>query len=116
MTPEATEYTVGGNKVLASWLDYRMAAPKKRYTSPLDHISAPQWDPAWSTELTNLLSILTQLVDLEDQMAELLTDILASPLLYMNQLAADGVAWPNSDADRRPRLVATDTLDLNLDD
>lgn len=116
VTPEATEYTVGGNKVLASWLDYRMAAPKKRYTSPLDHISAPQWDPAWSTELTNLLSILTQLVDLEDQMAELLTDILASPLLSMNQLAADGVAWPNSDADRRPRLVATDTLDLNLDD
>lgn len=47
----------------------------KRYTSPLDRIDASQWDATWSTELSNLLSILTQLVDLEDRMAELLTDV-----------------------------------------
>lgn len=113
---EATEYVVGGTNVLSSWLDYRMAAPKKRYTSPLDHITAPQWDPAWSTELTDLLSILTQLADLEDHMADLLTDVLAAPLVSKAQLAKDGVEWPQSDTDRRPRIVATGTLDMALDE
>lgn len=115
VTPEATEYIVGGNNVLESWLNYRLATPKKRYTSPLDYINATQWDPAWSTELTNLLSILTQLTVIEDQMADLLSDTLASPLISKEDLASDGVEWPQSDHDRRPRIVATDTLDLGLD-
>jgi hypothetical protein len=110
VTKEATEYTVGGANVLTSWLNYRVAAPKKRYTSPLDRINATQWNAEWSTELTNLLSILTQLVDLEDQMSDLLTDVLASPLLTRAQLETDGVQWPTGDDDRRPRITATGTL------
>lgn len=114
VTEEATQYTVGGSNVLESWLNYRMATPKKRYTSDLDRINAQQWDPAWSEELSNLLSILTQLVELEDQMAALLTDVLASPLLTKSQLAVDGAKWPQNDVDRRPRLQATETLDITL--
>lgn len=112
VTSEATEYVVGGAKVLASWLDYRMAAPKKRYTSPLDEINATHWSPSWSTELTEILSVLTQLVILEDQMGDLLIDVIAAPLLTKDDLAGDGVKWPLSDADRQPRLVVDGTLDL----
>ncbi|MCY1659269.1 DNA methyltransferase [Dietzia sp. SL131] len=112
VTREATEYVVGGANVLTSWLNYRMAAPKKRYTSPLDDINATHWSSSWSTELTELLSILTQLVNLEDQMADLLIDVIAAPQLTKDDLAGDGVKWPISDADRQPRLVTDGTLDL----
>ncbi|WP_255029151.1 type ISP restriction/modification enzyme [Rhodococcus sp. GA1] len=110
--PEATEYVVGGTKVLASWLDYRMAKPKKRYTSPLDKINPTQWDRSWSTELTELLSILSQLVALEEQMADLLVDVIAAPLLAKSDLSDAGAKWPTSDADRKPRIVEDGTFDL----
>ncbi|WP_082317792.1 type ISP restriction/modification enzyme [Streptomyces sp. NRRL WC-3549] len=110
LTKQAAEYTVGGRKVLDSWLDYRMAEPKGRITSPLDEMNAPQWDSQWSTELTNLLSILTQLVNLEDQMSDLLTDVIASEIFTRQELAAAGTQWPTTDADRRPRLTVTGGL------
>lgn len=110
LTPEAASYSVGGSAVLNSWLDYRMAKPKRRRSSPLDEINATQWESAWSIELTNLLSILTQLVQLEDDMADLLTDILTSPTLTRDQLAESGVRWPTSDMDRIPRIPAIGTL------
>lgn len=115
--PEATEYTVGGNRVLDSWLGYRLAQPKKRSGSPLDAINSSQWDPAWSTELTNLLSILTQLVGLEDQMGELLTDVLATPILTRNELVADGVRWPTDGRDQRPAMPVAGALldEINTD-
>lgn len=100
---EATEYTVGGSNVLESWLGYRLAVPKKRYTSALDHLNATRWDAAWSAELTDLLSILTQLVSLEDQMGDLLADVMTGPILGRAELESEGVRWPLVDADRRPR-------------
>ena len=62
------------------------------------------------TELTDLLSILTQLVDLEDQMSDLLTDVLANPLLTRAQLATDGTAWPTAESDHQARITPTETL------
>lgn len=108
--PEVLEYTVGGTSVLESWLDYRMRKPKKRYRSPLDHITATQWDPNWSTEMSELLSTLTQLVLLEEEMNDLLSDVLAAPVFSRSELAHEGTSWPKGDMDRRPRKVATDTL------
>jgi hypothetical protein len=107
---EATEYTIGGTNVLDSWLGYRLAMPHKRFTSPLDRINATHWYPEWSAELTNLLSILAQLVALEDDMADLLSDVLAAPLLTRDELANEGVSWPDSDADRRSNLPMTGEL------
>ena len=103
VAPEAAAYTVGGSNVLNSWLDYRLATPRKRRTSPLDEINSPQWDSAWSNELTNLLSILTQLVDLTDDASDLLGRIVAGPLLTRTDLAKDGVEWPTTEADHGPR-------------
>ncbi|WP_029212997.1 type ISP restriction/modification enzyme [Arsenicicoccus bolidensis] len=109
---EAAEYTVGGSQVLESWLDFRLATPKKRYGSDLDHINAPQWFPEWSAELSNLLAILNQIAVLEEDMGELLGDILAGPLLSRDQLEDDDVQWPKGDRDpiRNPRLSLVGTL------
>lgn len=110
VSADAAAYTVGGSSVLDSWLGYRLAKPKKKTTSPLDSINATQWDPAWSSELTNLLSILTQLCQLEDAMADLLIDVIANPILTRTELAALGVKWPVTDRDRAPRIPVKDVL------
>lgn len=47
---------------------------------------------------------------LEDQMADLLSDILTAPVLTRAQLADEGVRWPGSDVDRRPNLPMTGEL------
>jgi len=96
--------------VLNSWLDYRLAQPRKRNTSPLDRINALGWQPAWSLELTDVLSVLTQLVELTDDMSNLLADIVAGPVLTRDQLAADGVHWPVDDTDRLPHATLAGTL------
>ena len=95
---------------MASWLNYRLARPRKRYRSPLDEINATRWDASWSAELSNLLSILGQLVALEEEMSELLTDILAGALLSRGDLSTAGAVWPTSAADRRPRASAEGTI------
>lgn len=114
--PDAAAFTVGGTNVLNSWLDYRLAQPRKRNTSPLDRINALSWEPAWSAELTDLLSVLTQLVELTDDMSNLLADIAAGPVLTRDHLAADGVQWPSDDKGRRPHATLAGTLlDAGLD-
>lgn len=111
--PEVMSYTVGGTPVLESWLGYRMAKPKKRTGSPLDAINAVQWDPDWSVELSNLLSVLTQLLVLEEEQVDLLSDIVVGALLTKADLAALGVKWPVGDK-RSPRSSSVGTL-MELD-
>lgn len=103
VTPEAAAYTVGGSNVINSWLDYRLAVPRKRKSSPLDAINSTTWDSDWSNELTNLLSIVTQLVELTDEASDLLGRIVAGPLLTRTELASQGVAWPRTEDDHGPK-------------
>jgi len=107
---EAVAYTVGGTRVLDSWLGYRLATPKKKRTSSLDSLNALQWESAWSAELANLLSILTQLAVLEDEMGDLLVDVLAAPIVTRAELAKAGAVWPKSEADHGPRKAVTGGL------
>jgi hypothetical protein len=65
VTPEVAAYTVGGTNVINSWLDYRLAEPRKRKTSPLDKSTAPM-EFGMVERLSNLLSVVTQLVDLTE--------------------------------------------------
>jgi hypothetical protein len=113
--PEVVAYTVGGTAVLESWLGYRLARPRRRKTSGLDEINAMQWDANWSIELTNLLSILTQLVALEDSMDDLLQDIVVGPVLSRDELERAGVVWPQGDR-RAPHMPLTGTLLERLDE
>lgn len=86
-----------------------MAHPRRRSSSPLDSINAIRWEPQWSIELTQLLAVLTQLIELEEPLQELLTHVLAGPLLTRTALRDLGTTWPSSDR-RRPRLPITGPL------
>ena len=101
--PEVIAYTVGGRNVLKSWFDYRKKEPGGRRVSPLDHIYPTEWDPDWTTEAIDLLTVLTRLVDLEPTQADVLSHVLAGDLLTMNELRIAGTRWPVINQDRKPR-------------
>jgi hypothetical protein len=100
--PKAWQYTVGGKNVLKSWFNYRKAEPGGKKTSPLDHVHTSRWDPDWTVELLELLTVLVRLVDLEPAQAGVLERVLAGDLLSRDTLAKMGVRWPTDRADRRP--------------
>ncbi|NMR19002.1 type ISP restriction/modification enzyme [Cellulomonas fimi] len=102
VVPEVWDYAVGGKNVLKSWFNYRKAEPGGKKTSPLDHVHVDAWDPDWTTELIDLLTVLTRLVGLEPAQADLLERVVAGPVHTLDGLRAAGVRWPTTAADRRP--------------
>ena len=70
---------MSGLKVLRSWLGYRMKTRKGRKSSPLDDIRPTQWTQ--TDELLRLLAILHHTVQITPTAAQLLDEILASPLI-----------------------------------
>ncbi|MFK4600481.1 hypothetical protein RKD30_007233 [Streptomyces pristinaespiralis] len=104
VTRHVWDYAVGGRNVIKSWFDYRKKEPGGRRSSPLDDINAAAWDPDSTGEFLDLLSVLTRLVGLEPQQAETLESILAGGFTTLDDLAAAGVRWPQSTADRKPRF------------
>lgn len=114
--PQVWDYTVGGRHVIKGWFNYRKAVPGGRKSSPLDDMHPSSWPAAWTTELTDLLTLLTRLVALEPAQLELLDAILAGPMLERAGLTDAGVTWPSTRQDRRTRRPMGEpeagTLDL----
>ncbi len=103
---EVFDYVVGGKNVLRSWVNYRKATPGGKKTSPLDSIHVDSWPAEWSTELTDLLTLLTRLVSVEPVQQHLLDRVLVGPLLTMATLSEHDVRWPQQAADRKPDFTA----------
>ncbi len=101
---EVVEYTVGGRNVFKSWFDYRKKDPGGRRPSDLDRLCPTEWDPDWTIEAIDLLTVLTRLVELEPAQADLLTRALAGDLLSMDDLQVAGTHWPVSRQDRKPKF------------
>ena len=107
------DYTVGGRNVLDGWVSFRRAEPAGRRSSPLDDINPISWEPAWTTDLLQVLSVLTRLVELEGDQEVLLADVLAGDVLTRDELASAGVRWPARPADRKPRRALTLAIDAD---
>lgn len=113
--PEVMAYTVGGKNVLKSWFNYRKAVPGGKKTSPLDYVHVDTWPVEWTTELIDLLTILTRLVALETKQTQVLDGVLGGDILTSDALAAEGVRWPTRPSDRKPRyglLNEQHTIDI----
>jgi len=104
---EVTDYAVGGRKIFKSWFDYRKKDPGGRRPSPLDRLYPTAWDPDWTTEAIDLLTVLTRLVELEPGQADVLARVLAGDLLTIDDLRAAGTRWPVNRQDRKPRFSYT---------
>jgi len=91
--PRVVAYEVSGMNVLRKWFGYRRATrPQTRgEQSPLDDIRPTTWSTEYTTDLLNLLNVLTPVVDLEPEQEALLEKVLAGPLVTVNNLTEAGV-------------------------
>ncbi|MWA01947.1 N-6 DNA methylase [Actinomadura sp. LD22] len=87
--PEVWAYNVGGMRVVAKWVGYRLRRPRRRKAaSPLDLINAREWDYRFNNDLRDLLHVLGLLVRLEPEQDALLGEICAGPLVTVDDLKA----------------------------
>ena len=89
--PAAWDYEVSGMRIVKRWFDRRKKNPDGRRSSPLDDLVPSTWDTSSTTELLELLTVLTLLVDEEPAQADLLDRIAAGPLIAVDDLTAAGV-------------------------
>ncbi|MEV8428932.1 N-6 DNA methylase [Streptomyces sp. HUAS 31] len=86
VTPRMRNYTTGGRNVLDSWLAYRSDRTVGKVTSHLDRERPERWEPDWSRELVEILAVLRHLTAAEPQQEELLSRIVAAPMIDVAEL------------------------------
>ncbi len=99
--------------MLTQWWSYRRADRSKppmgdkRPPSELSSIQPKDWLPEYTTELLNVLRVLTHLVALEPRQAELLERIVEGPTIDADALRGEGALSESS---------AEGTVDITSDD
>lgn len=90
------DYEVSGKSVIRQWWSYRRQDRSKppmgdkRPPSPLSLIQPTEWLSEYTTELLNVLRVLTRLVSLEPAQAALLAKIVKGPTLDAEDLLQSG--------------------------
>jgi len=94
--PGVWSYEVSGKQVLTQWFSYRKANRERpiigdrRPPSPLGDIQPDHWLAEYTSELINVLNVLTLLVEIEPQQAGLLERICSGPTLSQEMLGEAG--------------------------
>jgi Type ISP C-terminal specificity domain/N-6 DNA Methylase len=109
--PAVWNYEVSGKQVLVQWFSYRKKNRERpiigdrRQPSPLGDIQPDHWLPEYTTELLNVLNVLTMLVELEPQQADLLDRICGGPLISETELKTAGALGVEETAKaRKPKV------------
>lgn len=89
--PDVWTYEVSGMKVIKKWFGYRKKNPAGRKSSPLDDINTEEWTPEFTTELLQLLHVLTMCVELEPEQVDLLERICDGQLIKVADLEQEKV-------------------------
>ncbi len=90
------DYEVSGKRVLTQWWSYRREDRSKppmgdkRPPSPLSLIQPTDWPAEYTTELLNVLRVLTRLVALESRQEALLKRIVEGPTIDADDLLETG--------------------------
>lgn len=86
-------YEVSGMNVLRKWFGYRRKTrPHTRGAqSLLDDVRPTEWPSGYTTDLLDLLHVLTRVTDLESAQADLLDRLMAAPLVTVSKLTGAGV-------------------------
>jgi hypothetical protein len=106
--PAVWNYEVSGKRVLLQWFSYRKKNREhpligdRRPPSPLGDIQPDHWLPEYTSDLIDVLNVLTWLVDLEPAQAELLQAICAGPTISTEELHNAGAFELPADAQSKP--------------
>jgi Type ISP C-terminal specificity domain len=102
VSPEVWAYEVSGKRVLSQWWSYRRKDRSKppmgdkRPPSKLSEIKPDKWLPEYTTELLNVLRVLTRLVALEPRQDDLLRRIIEGPTISADALSGVGALTDSS--------------------
>lgn len=101
VSPAAWEYHSGGVRVLESWFE-RRTAPAAPGT--LEAIGPTGWPQEWTSDLLELITVLTLLAELRGPARQLSAEVIAGPTIGAGELREAGVL-PVPEAVRRPASV-----------
>lgn len=99
--PAVWRYEVSGKQVLVQWFSSRKRNRERpiigdrRQPSPLAVVQPDVWLAEYTTELLNVLNVLTWLVEIEPQQAELLDRVCAGPFITTERLVKAGGINPS---------------------
>ncbi|MBJ7575669.1 type ISP restriction/modification enzyme [Luteimonas sp. MC1828] len=105
VAPKVWAYEVDRKQVILQWFSYRKrdrskpTMGDKRPPSPLQTIQPDHWLAEYTTDLLDLLNVLTLLVDLEPEQAKLLDRVCGGPLISEAELQAEGALGTSPVAD-----------------
>lgn len=99
----AWDFTVGGVRVVELWFERRTAVPEAG-TGELAAIRPAGWLPEWTSELLELITVLTLLDELRAAARELREKVRTGPEIGRDELTAAGIL-PVPSAARRPASV-----------
>jgi hypothetical protein len=108
--PAVWNYEVSGKQVLLQWFSYRKKNRERpligdrRPPSPLGNIQPDHWLAEYTTELLNVLNVLTWLVTLEPAQAALLERVCAGATFAAEDLRAAGVFELPLEAGRKAKM------------
>lgn len=99
--PRVVAYEVSGMNVLRKWFGYRRATrPQARgEQSPLDDVRPTYWPTEYTTDLLDLLNVLTLVVEQEPAQEDLLDRVMEAPLVTVTDLT-DAAVLPVPDSAR----------------
>ena len=103
VAPEVWEYQVSGMRVVRKWFGYRRRTrPMARgEQSPLDDIRPDAWSIEYTSDLLELLHVLTLVTELEADQAELLDAVMGAERITVEDLTTAGV-FPVPESARSP--------------
>ncbi len=113
--PEVWHYEVSGMKVVKKWVGYRLKNPIGRRSSELDEENPKTWPSEFTTDLLDLLNVLTLAIDLEPIQQVLLDNVLAGPLITSDDLLKAGVT-PAQESDKKPLISDLQSLDNDFEE
>ncbi|TDT31354.1 type ISP restriction/modification enzyme [Naumannella halotolerans] len=103
VVPEVWNYSVGNREIIQQWFSYRRRdrhrpAMGARRNSPLSDLQVDHWLPEYTTDLIDLLHVLTLLTEVHTEQAELLDAIIArSNFVTVTDLTVAGVLPVSAD-------------------
>jgi hypothetical protein len=109
--PAVWHYQVSGKQVLLQWFSYRKRHRERpiigdrRAPSPLGNIQPDHWLAEYTTELLNVLNVLSLLVELEPAQAALLEKICAGPTVTSEELRGAAVYERTAEGSRSSRVA-----------
>lgn len=102
---EVLDYSVGGKNIVRSWFNYRKKDPGGKSNYPLDLVHPEAWEPEWTAEPIDLLTVITHLAELQPGQEELTARVVEGRLLTTADLEKAGTRWPKTKQDRNPRCA-----------